>query len=38
VAGFFHGFLAHYARIGPTILLQMPVAERLRSLMGVQAL
>jgi hypothetical protein len=38
VRGYFRGFGAHYARIGPTILLQMPVAEQLRKWMGVQAL
>lgn len=38
VAGFYRGFLPAYARIGPTILIQLPVAEALRRRMGVRAL
>ena len=36
--GFYRGFLPAYARIGPTIFIQMPLAEALRSALGVQAL
>ena len=38
VRGFYRGFLPAYARIGPTIFIQMPLAELLRSALGVQAL
>lgn len=38
VAGFYRGFLPAYARIGPTILIQLPVAEALRRAFGVQPL
>ena len=38
VRGFYRGFLPAYARIGPTIFIQMPLAEVLRSALGVQAL
>jgi len=38
VGGFYRGFLPAYARIGPTIFIQMPLAEVLRSALGVQAL
>ena len=36
--GFYRGFLPAYARIGPTVFIQMPLAEALRSALGVQAL
>ena len=36
--GFYHGFLPAYARIGPTILIQLPVAEALRRSFGVKPL
>ena len=36
--GFYRGFLPAYARIGPTILIQLPVAEALRRAFGVQPL
>ena len=36
--GFYRGFLPAFARIGPTIFIQLPVAEQLRRLMGVQPL
>ena len=38
VRGFYRGFLPAYARIGPTIFIQMPLAEVLRSALGVQGL
>lgn len=38
VRGFYYGFLAHYARLGPTIFVQMPLAEALRSAFGVRSL
>lgn len=38
VAGFFRGFGPHYARVGPTIFIQMPLAEALRSAFGVRSL
>jgi len=36
--GFYRGFAPAYARIGPTILIQLPVAETLRRAFGVRAL
>lgn len=36
--GFYRGFLPAYARIGPTILIQLPVAEALRRAFGVRQL
>lgn len=36
--GFYRGFLPAYARIGPTIFIQMPLAEALRSALGVRSL
>ena len=36
--GFYRGFLPAYARIGPTILIQLPVAEALRRAFGVRSL
>lgn len=38
VAGFYRGFQANYARLGPTILVQLPIVEQLRLLFGVRAL
>ena len=38
LAGFYRGFLPAYARLGPTILIQLPVAEALRRAFGVQPL
>ena len=35
--GFYRGFWPAYARIGPTILIQMPVAEALRRAFGVRS-
>ncbi len=35
--GFYRGFLPAYARIGPTIFLQLPLAEALRSAFGVRS-
>jgi len=37
-AAFYKGFMPAYARIGPTIFVQMPIVEALRSAMGVQSL
>ena len=36
--GFYRGFIPNYARLGPTILIQLPIAEALRRSFGVQAL
>ena len=36
--GFYRGFLPQYARLGPTIMVQMPLVEALRSAMGCRAL
>lgn len=36
--GFYRGFLPSYARLGPTLLIQLPVAEMLRRAFGVQPL
>ena len=36
--GFYRGFSFNYARLGPTILIQLPVAEALRRAFGVQPL
>ena len=36
--GFYRGFWPQYARIGPTILVQLPVVEALRRWLGVQAI
>ena len=35
---FYKGFTPAYARLGPTILVQMPIVEALRKAMGVQSL
>jgi len=35
---FYKGFVPGYARIGPTIFLQMPIVEALRKALGVQSL
>ena len=37
LTGFYRGFWPQYARIGPTILIQLPIAEALRRAFGVQA-
>lgn len=36
LATLYRGFLPAYARIGPTILIQLPIAERLRTAFGVR--
>ena len=38
VSGFYRGFWPSYARLGPTIFIQMPLAEALRSAFGVRSL
>jgi hypothetical protein len=37
-AGFMRGFGPHFARLGPTAVIQMPLAEALRSAFGVRAI
>lgn len=36
--GFYRGFLVSWVRLGPTIFVQMPLAEALRSALGVRSL
>jgi len=38
VTAFYRGFTPAYARLGPTIFVQMPIVEALRSMMGVRSL
>lgn len=38
IKGFYRGFLPQYCRLGPTILIQLPVAEALRQQLGVRAI
>ena len=38
VGAFYKGFAPAYARLGPTIFVQMPIVEALRKAMGVRSL